>query len=40
MYVLRDLYRGTDNNLKWNNNDPNWTTDLINEIPFEINALN
>jgi len=40
MYALRDLYGGNDNNLKWNNKDPNWTEDLINQIPFEINAMN
>ena len=40
MYVLRDLYGRTDNNLKWNNKDPNWTPDLIKQIPLEINAMN
>lgn len=40
MYALRDLYGENDNNLKWNNKDPNWTEDLINQIPFEINAMN
>jgi len=40
MYALRDLFGGNDNNLKWNNKDPNWTSDLINQIPFEIKAMN
>ena len=40
MYVLRDLYGGSDNNLKWNNKNLYLISDLLNQIPSEINAMN
>ena len=39
MYLLRDSFGKGDYNMKWNRTDPNWTPDLIKQIPLGIAAL-